>query len=59
MFQNFLLPAAQEVRDCSSGLAPSIVMKNDVFLYHKVSFSAERWTKVVLQKRTVVTTRLV
>ena len=37
MFQNLALPAAQKVRDCSSSVTLCIVMKNDGFLYHKVS----------------------
>ena len=54
MFQNLPLPAAQDVRDGSSGVTPCIVMKNDGVLYHQVSsFSPERWTKKVLQERAV------
>ena len=37
MLQNLPLPAAQEDRDCSSGVTPCIVMKNDGVLYHQVS----------------------
>ena len=55
MFQNLPLPAAQEVRDNSSGVTPCIVMKNDVVLYHQVSsFSPERWTKKVVQESAVI-----
>ena len=55
MFQNPQLPAAQEVRDNSSGVTPCIVMKNDGVLYHQMSsFSPERWAKVVLQEGAVV-----
>ena len=55
MFQILPLPAAQEVRDGSSGMTLCIVMKNDGVLYHQVSsFSPECWAKVVLQKRSVV-----
>ena len=43
------------VRDSSSNVTPCIVMKNDGVLYHQVlSFSPERWTKVVLQECAVV-----
>ena len=38
MFQNLPLPAAQEVRDSSSGVTSCIVMKNDVVLYQQVSY---------------------
>ena len=42
MFQNLPLPAAQEVPDSSSGVTPSVVMKNDGVLYHQVmSFSPD------------------
>ena len=55
MIQNLPLSAAQEVRDSSSGVTVCIVMKNDGVLYHQVSsFSPERWTKMVLQERAVV-----
>ena len=55
MFQNLPLPAAQEVRDSSSGVTPCIVMKDDGVVYLQVlSFSPERWTKVVPQERAVV-----
>ena len=50
MFQNLPLPAAQEFSDSSSGVTLYSIMKNDGVL----SFSPERWTKVVLQERTVV-----
>ena len=53
MFQNLPLPAAQEVRESSSGVINCIVMKNDGVLYYQLS-SPERWTKVVLQERAVV-----
>ena len=36
-----MLPAAQEVRDSSSGVTPCIVMKNDRILYQVSSFSSE------------------
>ena len=51
MFQNLPLQAAQNVRDSSSGVTPSIIMENDGVLYHQVSSSSpERWTKVGLQE---------
>ena len=54
MFQNILLPAAQEVRDSSSSVTPCIVMKNDEVLYHQVSsFSPEHWMEM-LQECAVV-----
>ena len=37
MFQNFPLPAAQEVRDNSNGVTHCIFMKNDGVLLHQVS----------------------
>ena len=46
MFQNLTLP---EARDRNSGVTPCIVM-NNVVLYHLVSFSPQRWTKVLLQE---------
>ena len=54
MFQNFPLPAAQEVCD-SSSVTPFIVMKNDGVLYHQASsFSPEHWMKVFLPECAVV-----
>ena len=51
MFQNLPLPAAQEVRDSSSGVTPCIVMINDRLLYHQVSsFSPESmWLRFLHQ----------
>ena len=55
IFQNIPLPAAQDVRDSSSGITPCIVMKNDGVLNHQVSsFSPEQRTKVVLQECAVI-----
>ena len=54
MFQNLLLPVAQEVCDSSNSVTPCIVM-NDGVLYHQVlSPSLELWTTVVLQEYAVV-----
>ena len=51
MLQYLPLPAAQEVRDSSSVVAPCIVMKNGGVLYHQVSsFSPGHRTKIVLQE---------
>ena len=48
-FQKLPLPAAQEVRDTSSGVSPCNARKDDGVLYYQVSsFSPERWTKVVV-----------
>ena len=53
MFHNLPLPVAQEVRD-SSGVTPSIIMKNDGVQYHQVSQHASHslWKRsCVLQHR--------
>ena len=55
MFHNLPLPVAQEVRDSNSSMNPCIFMQNDGILYHQLlSFSLERWLKMVLQECAIV-----
>ena len=49
MFQNLPLPAAQEVRDSSSGVIPCIVMKNNGVLYHQVLHAVPKKHSCVLR----------